>query len=55
MYPDNKLSLTTILSYKGLETKHVILILNNRESIDKFELYVGMTRAIFDLEILLLD
>jgi len=30
-------------------------VLNNREKIDKFELYVGMTRAMFDLEILLLD
>jgi hypothetical protein len=54
-YEENRLSLTTILSYKGLETKHVILILNNREIIDKFELYVGMTRAMYDLEILLLD
>lgn len=55
MYKENKLLLTTILSYKGLEKKHVLLILNNRECIDKFELYVGMTRAIFDLELLLLD
>lgn len=54
-YEENRLSLTTILSYKGLETKHVVLVLNNRETIDKFELYVGMTRAMFDLEILLLD
>lgn len=54
-FEENRLSLTTILSYKGLETKHVILVLNNREEIDKFELYVGMTRAMFDLEILLLD
>lgn len=54
-YEEDRLSLTTILSYKGLEKKHVILVLNNREDIDKFELYVGMTRAMFDLEILLLD
>lgn len=54
-YEEDRLSLTTILSYKGLETKHVLLVLNNREEIDKFELYVGMTRAMFDLEILLLD
>ena len=54
-FEEDRLSLTTILSYKGLETKHVILVLNNREEIDKFELYVGMTRAMFDLEILLLD
>ena len=54
-YEEDRLSLTTILSYKGLETKHVLLVLNNREEIDKFELYVGMTRAMFDLELLLLD
>lgn len=54
-FEEERLSLTTILSYKGLETKHVILVLNNREEINKFELYVGMTRAMFDLEILLLD
>lgn len=54
-FEEDRLSLSTILSYKGLETKHVILVLNNREEIDKFELYVGMTRAMFDLEILLLD
>lgn len=55
MYCDNKLSLTTILSYKGLEAKHIILIFNNRACVDKFEMYVGITRAILDLEILLLD
>lgn len=54
-YTDNKLQLSTILSYKGLETKHVILIMNNRDTLDKFELYIGMTRAMYDLEILLLD
>ena len=54
-YEEDRLCLTTILSYKGLETKHVVLVVNNREEIDKFELYVGMTRAMFDLEILLLD
>lgn len=54
-FKEDRLCLTTILSYKGLETKHVVLVLNNREEIDKFELYVGMTRAMFDLEILLLD
>lgn len=54
-YTDKKLQLTTILSYKGLEKKHVILVMNNRDPLDKFELYVGMSRAIYDLEILLLD
>ena len=55
IYDDDKLNLTTILSYKGLETKHIVLILNNREPIDKFELYVGMTRAMYGLELLILD
>lgn len=51
-----KLALTTILSYKGLEAKHVILVLDNKKNnINKFELYVGMTRAMFDLELLLLE
>ena len=39
-FEEERFSLTTILSYKGLETKHVILVINNREEIDKFELYV---------------
>lgn len=51
----SSLSFTSILSYKGLESKHVILILNKREFIDSFELYIGMTRAIIDLEILVLE
>lgn len=54
-YSSNKLQFTSILSYKGLECKHVVLLLSNKEQIDKFELYVGMSRAIFDLEIFLLD
>lgn len=54
-FQEDRLQLTTILSYKGLEKKHVILIINNREQIDKFELYVGLSRASYDLEIILLD
>jgi hypothetical protein len=49
------LSFTSILSYKGLENKHVILLLNKREYIDSFELYIGVTRAIEDLEIIVLE
>ncbi len=45
---------TSILSFKGLECKHVILILNGRVEIDSFELYIGMTRAIIDLQLLIL-
>ena len=45
---------TSILSYKGLESKHVILIINDRVDINVLELYVGMTRAIIDLQLLIL-
>lgn len=52
---EKRLQFTSILSYKGLENKHIILLMSNRTEIDKFELYVGMTRAIYDLEILILE
>jgi len=51
----NDLPFTSILSYKGLESKHVILVINGRTPIDAFELYIGMTRAIIDLQILILN
>lgn len=54
-YRDRRLQFTSILSYKGLENKHIILLMSNRDELDRFELYVGMTRAIFDLEILILE
>ena len=53
--PEKRLQFTSILSYKGLENKHIILLMSNRAEIDKYELYVGMTRAIYDLEILILE
>ncbi len=46
---------TSILAYKGLECKHVILVINGRTTISTFELYVGMTRAIIDLQLLVLQ
>ena len=46
---------TSILSYKGLECKHVVLVINSRVNINTFELYVGMTRAIIDLQLLVLQ
>ena len=48
------LSLTTILSYKGLENKHIILLLDADKVSDKYELYIGMSRAILDVEIIFL-
>lgn len=46
---------TSILKYKGLESKHVIIVLNRRTYIDSYELYIGMTRAIIDLTILIME
>lgn len=46
---------TSILRYKGLESKYVILVLNRRTYIDGYELYIGMTRAIINLKILILE
>ena len=51
----SELPFTSILTYKGLESKHVILIMNGRVDINSFELYIGMTRAIIDLQILVLN
>lgn len=50
-----ELPFTSILSYKGLESKHVILVINGRKEIDQLELYIGMTRAIIDIQILILQ
>lgn len=46
---------TSILSYKGLECKHVVLVINGRAEISTLELYVGMTRAIMDIQLLVLQ
>ncbi len=55
----DKLFWTTMLKYKGLECRRVILAIRNSpeifDSIGKFELYVGMTRAIADIKILVLQ
>ncbi len=51
----DELPFTSILTFKGLECKHVILIINGRVKIDTYELYVGMTRAIMDLQLLILQ
>lgn len=46
---------TSILRFKGLESNHVILVLNSRTYIDSYELYIGMTRAIDALKIIILE
>lgn len=52
---ESKLQFSTILAYKGLENKHIVLLMSSRTELDRFELYVGMTRAIYDLEIIVLE
>ena len=54
-YDTSEIPFTSILAYKGLECKHVILVINGRIGISTFELYVGMTRAIMDLQLLVLQ
>lgn len=47
----NKLRYTSILKYKGLENKNVFLVVSNPSELNKYELFVGITRAILNLEI----
>lgn len=51
----NKLRYTSILKYKGLEKENVILIVSNPSHQNKYELYIGVTRAISHLEILVIN
>ena len=52
---DENLQFTSILSYKGLENHHIILALKKEDYLKCFELYIGMTRAIVSLELLILE
>jgi hypothetical protein len=51
----NKLRYTSILRYKGLEKENVFLIISNPSDRNKAEIYVGITRAINNLEILIIE
>jgi len=50
----NKLRYTSILKYKGLEKKNVILVITEPSQLNKYELFVGITRAICNLKIYIL-
>ena len=52
---DDNLQFTSILTYKGLENHHIILALKKEDYLKCFELYIGMTRAIVSLELLILE
>ena len=52
---DENLQFTSILTYKGLENHHIILALKKEDYFKCFELYIGMSRAIVSLELLILE
>jgi len=47
----NKLRYTSILKYKGLEKKNVFLIITEPSEFNKYEIFIGITRAILNVEI----
>jgi hypothetical protein len=51
----SKLRYTSILKFKGLEKENVFLVIRNPDEYNKYELYVGITRAINNVEILIVE
>ena len=47
----NKLRYTSILKFKGLEKKNVYLVISEPSEINKYEMFVGVTRSMLNLEI----
>lgn len=47
----NKLRYTSILKYKGLEKKNVYMVISEPSDLNKYEIFVGITRAILNFEI----
>lgn len=47
----NKLRYSSILKFKGLEKKNVFLIISKPSELNKYEMFVGITRAILNVEI----
>jgi hypothetical protein len=47
----NKLRFSSILKFKGLEKKCVFLVISEPSEINKYEIFVGITRAILNIEI----
>lgn len=47
----NKLRYSSILKFKGLEKKNVFLIISEPSDLNKYEIFVGLTRAILNVEI----
>jgi DNA polymerase III delta prime subunit len=47
----NKLRYTSILKFKGLEKKNVFLVISEPTELNKYEVFVGLTRAMLNVEI----
>lgn len=47
----NKLKYSSILKFKGLEKKNVFLVISNPRELNKYEIFIGITRAILNVEI----
>ncbi|MEY2701449.1 MAG: hypothetical protein RLY43_69 [Bacteroidota bacterium] len=47
----NKLRYSSILKFKGLEKKHVFLVISKPSELNKYEMFIGITRAILNVEI----
>lgn len=51
----NKLRYTSILKFKGLEKENVFLVVREPSELNKYELYVGITRAIYNIEVMIVE
>lgn len=47
----NKLRYSSILKFKGLEKKNVFLVISEPRELNKYEIFVGITRAILNIDI----
>jgi superfamily I DNA/RNA helicase len=47
----NKLRFSSILKFKGLEKKNVFLVISDPGEINQYEVYVGISRALMNLQI----
>jgi hypothetical protein len=47
----NKLRYSSILKFKGLEKKNIFLVIPEPSELNKYEIFVGITRAILNVEI----
>jgi superfamily II DNA or RNA helicase len=51
----NKLRYSSILKFKGLEKKSIFLVISKPCEINKYEIFIGITRAILNIEINVVD